>query len=316
MPTLCAALGFDALKRLTVKRDGLRPGVLVDPAHHSLELLAWAGLYVLAAAQGEQVLRTLLPLDGLKHLPLEQLLDLLNAAVRLARDVRVDLDGGHSDLSLGEGLRERLGGLGHVGRVEGAGDGEHLGLLGALLDHNVAERLEHRLVAGAGAALREHVVGDVRLLARANLGRSCVERLLQDGVRGARDGGHRARVGLGRSVHGLSARLDQLEAVFERERARKDERRVLAEREARRHLDLLQHLGRVLLRLLHGSQRHGEDGRLGVESGVELLLRALRAEAYHVVAHDLGGEVEECLDVLVLEQLGGHADLLRALAWK
>eukprot|EP00965_Chrysotila_dentata_P216621 6189480-Pleurochrysis_carterae.AAC.2 len=59
-----------------------------------------------------------------------------------------------------------------------------------------------------------------------------------------------------------------------------------------------------------------QQAHLGVESGVELLLRALRAEAYHVVAHDLGGEVEECLDVLVLEQLGGHADLLRALAWK
>ena len=43
----------------------------------------------------------------------------------------------------------------------------------------------------------------------------------------------------------------------------------------------------------------------------QALLRALRAEADHVVAEDLARELEEALHRRALEQLARHADLAR-----
>mmetsp|Transcript_34362 Transcript_34362/g.81829 ORF Transcript_34362/g.81829 Transcript_34362/m.81829 type:complete len:401 (+) Transcript_34362:113-1315(+) len=296
-----------------VERDGLGPRVRVDAPHHGLELLARAGLDVLRAAQRDEVLGALLPHDGLEELPLELLADLLDALVRLAGHVRVDLDRGHLDVRRVQSLRERLLRRLHEGRVEGAGDVEHLRLLGAERGGDLAHLLEHLEIARARAPLGEHVVCDVGLLAAAHRGRRLVEGLLQRRVRRAGDGRHASGRSLRGGVHGLGARLDDPQAVLEGERAAEDERRVLAEREAGGALDLLEHVGRLLLGLLHRGEAADEDGRLRVEGRVELLLRSLGAEADHIVAEDLARELEEALHRRALEQLARHAHLLRAL---
>mmetsp|Transcript_14037 Transcript_14037/g.31979 ORF Transcript_14037/g.31979 Transcript_14037/m.31979 type:complete len:234 (+) Transcript_14037:662-1363(+) len=233
------------------------------------------------------MLHALLPLHRLEHLPLEHVLDLFHALVRLAGHIRVHLDLRHRDFGQSERLGERLRGLAHVRRVESSRDGKHLSLLRAHRQDHLAELREHLLVAGTRATLREHVIGDVRLLARTDLFRGLVERLLQYRVRDAGDGRHPTRRRLGRGVHGLGPRLHELEAIFKRERAGKDERGVLSERETGGGLDLLEHLRRLLLGLLHGSKREREDGRLRVERGVQLLLRPLCDETDHIIAHHL-----------------------------
>merc|ERR1719152_405523 len=83
---------------LLLERDGLVPRVLVDAAHHGLELLARAGLDVLRVAARDEVLGALLPFDALEELALEERLDLVDGRVGLAGDVGVDLDGGHLDV--------------------------------------------------------------------------------------------------------------------------------------------------------------------------------------------------------------------------
>mmetsp|Transcript_30981 Transcript_30981/g.100101 ORF Transcript_30981/g.100101 Transcript_30981/m.100101 type:complete len:499 (-) Transcript_30981:21-1517(-) len=300
--------------RSRLERGCLGPGVLVDSAHHGLELLARPRLDVRGAAEGDEVLGALLPLDRLDQLPLEQGPNLVHRAVRLASHVGVDLDRRHLDGRLVERLAQRIGRRRHVRRVEGARHGQHLCVLGAHGHHNLAQLLEHLGVTRASAALGEHVVGDVGLLAAAHRRARLVERVLQHGVRAARHGSHRALVGVSSGVHRLGARLDQLEALLKGERAGKDEGRVLAQREPGGHLDLFQHLRRVLLGLLHGGERADKDGRLRVERCVELLLGSLGAEADHVIAQNLGGHLKHCLHGLVLQQFGGHPDLLRALA--
>mmetsp|Transcript_35856 Transcript_35856/g.114827 ORF Transcript_35856/g.114827 Transcript_35856/m.114827 type:complete len:291 (-) Transcript_35856:636-1508(-) len=272
-----------------LERGGLAPGVVVDAAHHGLELLARARLNVRGAAERDEVLCALLPLDWLAELPLEQAADLVDRGVGLASHVGVNLDGRHLDRRLVERLAQRVGGGLHVGRVEGARDGKHLCILGAHRDDDLAKLLEDLGVARAGSPLGEHVVGNVRLLAAADRGGGLVERVLQHRVRRARDGRHRALVlrVVGSRVHRLCARLDELQPLLEGERAGEDEGGVLAEREARGHLDLLEHLWRLLLRLLHRRQRADKDGGLRVERAVELLLRPLRAEPDQVVAENL-----------------------------
>ena len=76
---------------------------------------------------------------------------------------------------------------------------------------------------------------------------------------------------------------------------------------------LLEHVGRVGLRLLHRRERADEDRRLRVQRRVELLLRPLRAEVDEVVAEDLRREVEEPLHRLRLDQRARHPHLLRPL---
>ena len=175
-PCACAARG---LRGSGVERDGLGPRVRVDAPHHGLELLARAGLDVLRAPQRDEVLGALLPHDGLEELPLELLADLLDTLVRLTGHIGVDLvggaytvtvrgtvrgstgyagggeawsdlDRGHLDVCRVESLRERLLRRLHEGRVEGAGDVEHLRLLGAERGGDLAHLLEHLGGGGGG----------------------------------------------------------------------------------------------------------------------------------------------------------------------
>ena len=75
--TLTRARRVAARLRL-VEGDALAPRVVVDAAHHRLELLAGAGLDVLGAAERDEVLGALLPLDGLEQLALEEGADLVD----------------------------------------------------------------------------------------------------------------------------------------------------------------------------------------------------------------------------------------------
>ena len=65
-----------SLGALFLESDGLGPGVLVDPAHHGLELLARPRLHVLRVPHLDHIQSRLLPSHRLEKLTLQKRLDL------------------------------------------------------------------------------------------------------------------------------------------------------------------------------------------------------------------------------------------------
>ena len=127
----------------------------------------------------------------------------------------------------------------------------------------------------------------------------------------AEDGRHAAVDRVRRLLHQLAAHGYDLDAVRERYHARRRERGVLAEREARRGLEGHARLGQRRERC----HRVGEDRDLAVLRAGERLLVAVKAELCNVQPRALAGLLKNQLGRLrIFVQILAHARRLRTLA--
>ena len=171
--------------------------------------------------------------------------------------------------------------------------------------------------AGDGIVAVAEVVCDLHGFAaavRARLGADLVHLIRREANHGCHPGRRSVRGGL----HGLTAELDELDAVLECDGARERERGVFAERESGADVDGVdQSLALVGgFHLLESGEGGDVDGRLRHLGGVELLRRAVDAHVEEIVAENLGRLVEERLRLgALVAELLGHADGLRALPW-
>ena len=117
-----------------------------------------------------------------------------------------------------------------------------------------------------------------------------------------------------RRRHPLRPHLDHAQPVLQRQHARKHQRRVLAQREARAGADPLHHRRILRPQLLNGGEAGEEQRRLREHGVVQLLLGALQTDLEQVVAQDGVGGGQHRLDGGQVLGRGEHAHRLRALA--
>ena len=210
----------------------------------------------------------------------------------------------------------RVGGLLHQRRMRGDADAQRHDRARA----GLADQLD-------GPIERGSLAGDDELLGRVRVGhaddaagfaRGALAGALELGAVETVDRGHAARTMVAGLLHQPAALADQPQRVAEVQRAGGDQRGVLAQAvasdEARRlpvltdGLELFAHRGQA-------GQRHGQNGRLGVDRVFELVGRALEAQLRQLEAEDLVGLLEDApRGARGLVQRFAHADVLRPLA--
>ena len=169
--------------------------------------------------------------------------------------------------------------------------------------------------------------GDHRLLRRVVVGGSDDAALLLPGGLGAcllhqrrleaENGGHRALAGRHCLLHEGAARADGAHCIGKAQGARRDQRRVLAQRMAGMEGGELERPARLAHQRAVGRDADGEDGRLRVGGLAQLFFGAVGHHAQQAALERRVGLVERRagLGVLAGERLA-HADVLRALSGK
>ncbi len=177
-------------------------------------------------AQGRDGPNRLLPTDRARDLPREQLGDPRRVRVGRGLDVGDDGDLGRLEGHLGELAREAIGRGLHEPAVERRAHGQQLRELRAA-----------RLRAGARAFDRAPVARDDDLSTAVEVGGAHDLALRGLGAGGhhglgveAHDGRHGAHAGRHGLLHEAAPQVNERDGVRQGERARRDERRVLAER--------------------------------------------------------------------------------------
>ena len=127
----------------------------------------------------------------------------------------------------------------------------------------------------------------------------------------AEHGDHRARGALGGLAHGGAALGDEAQPVFEVQRARGHESRVLAEAVTGR----CRRLDAEALGGVEDDQALDERGDLGVVGSGQRFLVGLEEEMGEIASSDLRGETDE-LERRVVDPGRAHAGSLRALTGK
>src|SRR6266496_368241 len=245
---------------------------LVDALHEARQHLAGADLDHARHAESHHLLDALDPPHRGGHLLEQERHDARDLAVRLRLHVRHHR---HPRLLPRDPAQHRL--EAHLDRlhqraVEGCGDGERQDPLRAR-----GLELAARLLDRARRPRDDRLPGVVVVRRRADGARRRLDRLadrLHAGGLEAEHRRHRALSGRHRLLHERPARSHRPRGVRGAERARGDERGVLAERVARDEVGL----DAVLRERRHHRRRDGQDGGLRVGGELELLVRPLEAQ--------------------------------------
>mmetsp|Transcript_111065 Transcript_111065/g.269906 ORF Transcript_111065/g.269906 Transcript_111065/m.269906 type:complete len:425 (-) Transcript_111065:18-1292(-) len=170
------------------------------------------------------------------------------------------------------------------------------------------------LCACTGEALGEELVGDLADGTAALLLGGVRAEFLQLWLVQACDGEHQLLAQASRLLHGLAAELHQLQAVLEREDARRAECRVLAQGQPCHDLRASNRLLLLPAELLDAGEPCNKHSRLAVGGLLQLGLGALQAELEQVEAEDGLGLREHALHGRVVLEAAHHLHVLRALA--
>ena len=199
----------------------------VDSAHEACEGFAGCELVHFAGDVGDEPLAAVGPAYGLGELGGEARAALVGGGVGLGCDVGEDGAGGVGDSGAGERFAEAVGGVGHEGGVEGAGDGELGGAEACGFGGG------ERAVAGFEVAGEDDLARGVEVGADEDAFASCLVADEAGAVFvGTDECDHGGWVGVGGVLHCLAAERDEAEAVGEGEGAGEVEGGVFAEGEA------------------------------------------------------------------------------------